>query len=539
MYKAKDEKIEPVRITPEVKRNHIHLLLLTQRSDNPDDVMDSKTHYCWIKDLSRLISNQVSSHRGRHYFCDRCLNYFHRLALLEEDRINCGKQNVCGIEMPAGGDDIIKFRNTKNQLKAPFVIYADVKALLKTPTEPFCKQYGNKPVKTVAYQKHEVYSIGYYFKCEFDDSKPFYKSYRGKDCIEWFVKELHDASSIFNQIYDNSQPLRMSAEDIENFENAVICHICGEGLAMSYKGPAVRDHCHFTGEYRGAAHQSCNLEYRDSRTVPVVFHNLSNYDSHFLIRELAVGFPGELRVISINKEKYISFIKTAADSSNKFNCMIKFKFIDSFRFMASSLDRLSSLIPSDKKTLLRNEFKDISDEQMQLLERKWVFCYDYVDSWERLEETELPSKEAFYSKLTDEKVSDKDYAFATEVWNKFNVKTLGEYADLYLKVDVCLLAIVFENFRETCHQIYKLDPANYYTSPGLSFDAMLRYTKVELSLLTDVDMLLFVERGIRGGISQCSKRHVEANNKYMETFDKEKESTHITYIKRSKHYTTH
>lgn len=211
--------------------------------------------------------------------------------------------------------------------------------------------------------------------------------------------------------------------------------------------------------------------------------------------------------------------------------MIKLKFIDSFRFMASSLDKLSCLIPSEKKTLLRNEFNDASEEQIHLLERKGVFCYDYVDCWQKLDETELPPKEAFFSQLTNEAITDEQYAFANEVWQKFNIQTLGQYADLYLRVDVCLLAIVFENFRETCIKLYKLDPANYYTAPGLSFDAMLKYTKAELGLITDVDMLLFVERGIRGGISQCSKRYAAANNKYMgESFNPEKKSSYIMYF---------
>ncbi|XP_055316607.1 uncharacterized protein LOC129576103 [Sitodiplosis mosellana] len=525
MFDEKAKKIQPVRITNEVKRNHIHLLLLTETTG----ANETKAHYCWIKNLSRLISSQVSNHHGRHYFCDRCLNFFHQLNKLEEHRANCNRQNVCGIEMPTKGDDIVKFTNIKNQVKAPFIIYADVEALLKKPTEPFCKQNDKKPVKTLAYQQHEVYSIGCYFKCSFDESQSFYKAKRGPDCIDWFVEELHQMSKSLATIFNNAVPLVMTLEDEEIFNKAEICHIC-EGCLANGKEPTVRDHCHFTGKFRGAAHQSCNLEYRQNRTIPVVFHNLTNYDSHFIIKKLATGFPGEVKVIPINKEKYISFIKTAADSSHDFKSMVKFKFIDSFRFMASSLDKLSSLIPSEKKTLLRNEFRDINEGQMELLERKGVFCYDYVDSWEKLEETELPPIEAFHSKLSGENVSDKDYNFAREVWSKFDVKTLGEYADLYLKVDVCLLAIVFENFRETCSEIYKLDPANYYTAPGLSFDAMLRYTKVELELLKDVDMLLFVERGIRGGISQCSKRYAEANNKYMDTYDKEKETSYIMYV---------
>lgn len=491
--KNKERKVLPVRITNEVKMTHVHLLLAKQTT--PDG--DENSHYCWISNLSRLISKQVSNHHGKLHICDRCLNYFHNKRKLEEHLLYCRKQNDCGVEMPTEESDILEFKNFKYQFKVPFIIYADIETLLKKPTEKF-----SKTETTMAYQEHEPYSIGYYFKCAYDDSLSFYDYNRGPGCIEWFMEELRKRSLILADIYNKVKPINMSKMDEENFQNAKVCHICERDLDRNVD-IVVRDHCHFTSKFRGAAHQACNLQYRKERTVPVVFHNLSNYDSHFLIRKLkggttqdgAVKFDGSLKVISINTEKYISFIKTAACSAKDFRYMVKFKFIDSFRFMASSLDYLASLIPSEKKTLLRKEFHGISEDQMQLLEQKGKLCYDHIDSWEKLEEDKLPPQDAFHSKLTNQNISEADYKFAVEVWDKFNIKTLGEYADLYLKVDVCLLAIVFENFRETAIQIYKLDPAHYYTAPGLSFDAMLRYTKVKIELLKDVDMLMLVERG--------------------------------------------
>lgn len=205
----------------------------------------------------------------------------------------------------------------------------------------------------------------------------------------------------------------MSADDEINFIRAESCHIC-EDKFVKHADIIVRDHCHFTGRYRGAAHQTCNLEYRDYRTVPVVFHNLTHYDSHFLVEKIATGFDGSVKIIAINSEKYISFIKTVANSSGEHKEMIKFKFIDSFRFMASSLDHLASLIPSEKKSLLYNEFKNIDAGLIPLLERKGVFCYDYVDSWTKLDEAELPPQEAFFSALSNEHISDSQYAFASE-----------------------------------------------------------------------------------------------------------------------------
>lgn len=523
MYDASAKKVFPIRLSKKVKTKHIHLMLLShQTCSTGSEETEPKQHYCWIKNLSKLLSSQVIKRRNKKFFCDRCLNYFYKQEQLEKHSINCTNQNECQIELPDEKDAFVEFKNYKNQVKCPFIIYADVEALLKEP-ENFSASRS-----TVALQQHEVYSVGYYLKCSYDDTKSFYKAKRGADCMDWFVDELHSISHMLTDIFNNIVPIHMSPEDEENHQRASKCHIC-EKKFIKHADVIIRDHCHFTGKFRGAAHQACNLQFRDYRTIPVVFHNLTHYDSHFIIEKIATGFNGGIKIIPINSEKYISFTKIVSSTSQNYKEMIKLKFIDSFRFMASSLDSLAASIPSEGKSILRNEFNDLSDDQIRLLERKGVFCYDYVDSWQKLEETMLPPKEAFFSKLTNSHISNKKYEFAKEIWEKFNIKTLGEYADLYLHVDVCLLAIVFENFRETSLKLYKLDPANYFTAPGLSFDAMLKHTKVKVDLLTDVDMLLLTERGIRGGISQCSKRYLKANNKYMETHDQSKKSTFIQY----------
>ena len=137
----------------------------------------------------------------------------------------------------------------------------------------------------------------------------------------------------------------------------------------------------------------------------------------------------------------------------------------------------------------------------------------------------------FYSSLTDETASDDDYQHATNVWQRFRIETLGDYSDLYLKTDVLLLADVFENFRDTCIDSYGLDPTYYYTLPGYTWDAMLKYTGIRFELLTDIDMVMFVERGIRGGLSQCSHRYAQANNKYnASSYDPSKPSTYLMYF---------
>lgn len=286
--------------------------------------------------------------------------------------------------------------------------------------------------------------------------------------------------------------------------------------------------------YRGVAHASCNLNYKVSHTIPVVFHNLSGYDAHLFIRELAQEISGDVSVIPNNAELYTSFTKTVWNSIHGVHMKekIKLRFIDSARFLPDSLSNLASILPTEKKNILHTVCgRDYSMEQISMLERKGVYPYSYMDCVEKLKETSLPPREQFYNHLNDERITSDEYKFACQVWDKFNLKTMGEYSELYLKTDVLLLADIFENFRETCYKIYKLDVAHHYTSPGFSFDAMLKYTGVKIELITDVDMLLMIERGVRGGISQCSKRRVKANNKYMkDDYNPNEKSSYLMYL---------
>ncbi|KYM94064.1 hypothetical protein ALC62_15325 [Cyphomyrmex costatus] len=201
-----------------------------------------------------------------------------------------------------------------------------------------------------------------------------------------------------------------------------------------------------------------------------------------------------------NKKYFCDRDKDTSDKDSR-KC-VKLRFIDSYKFLSASLDKLASYLDKDKLKIVRSEFSALSDEDFDLLTRKGVFPYEYVDSVERLNDTRLPPRESFHSSLTGDTVSESDYALAENVWQRFSVRTLGEYSDLYLKTDVLLLADVFENFRDSCVASYGLDPAHYYILPGFTWDAMLKHTRVKFELLTDIDMVMFIERGIRGGLSQ-------------------------------------
>ena len=196
--------------------------------------------------------------------------------------------------------------------------------------------------------------------------------------------------------------------------------------------------------------------------------------------------------------------------------------------MPSSLDKLTSNLVKDQFTNLNSMYKG---EQLELQKRKGVYPYDYVDRLDKLAETQLPPKEAFYSRLSGDNISDEDYEHAQNVWEAFDCKILKDYHDLYLKSDVILLTDVFETFRDLCMTNYELDPAWYYTAPGLAWDAALKMTKVELELLTDIEMLDMAEEGIRGGVSSIMHRHGKANNKYMgKDFNPENPSKYLVYL---------
>ena len=176
------------------------------------------------------------------------------------------------------------------------------------------------------------------------------------------------------------------------------------------------------------------------------------------------------------------------------------------------------------------EFCNKNLNKFILLLRKGVYPYEYMDNWERFNETLLPSKESFYSNLNVENIDDIDYRHGNNVFKRFKVKNLGQYHDLYVQSDTLLLADVFENFRKTFLKVYELDPTHFLLLPGLAWQACLKKANVKLELLTDYDMLLMVEEGIRGGICHSIHRHAKANNKYMENYDKNEESSYIQYL---------
>ena len=340
--------------------------------------------------------------------------------------------------------------------------------------------------------------------------------YRGEDAAEHFLADLQAELVEINNVFRKPADMRMTANELKAFNDAIDFHICGKAL----NDDRVRDHCHIAGKYRGAAHNACNLKlriYPGKTKIPVVLHNLRGYDGHLIMSTLGVSKAAENQKISCipnNMEKYMTF------------SIGQLQFIDSLQFMNSSLDRLSTNLQTEDLVMTSS---GVSDSELTLLRRKGVYPYEYVDSYERFDEIKLPPQESFYSKLTREHISDADYEHGQQVWNAFRCQTLGDYHDIYLRTDVLLLADIFEAFRNTSMQHYGLDPAHYLSAPGMSWDALLKMTKVELELLTDIDMHLFMEKGLRGGVCMVSKRFAKANNPQCPQYDNTKPNSWIMY----------
>ena len=444
--------------------------------------------------------------------------------------------------MPEKGTTI-SFKNHKRKMRVPFVVYADFEAFttsISTCSPSDGKSYTNQ------YQKHTPCGYSYYIKC-FNDRLflPVLKRYTIKDkntnVAKSFIKSLEeDIIDIYDQ-FKGKVNMRITRKQQARYKEATVCHICEGTFGKTEDEAKVRDHCHLTGLYRGAAHSKCNLEYKVPKFYPVIFHNLSGYDTHMFIKELAetqdplqaIGVSetkGGIKCIAKTEENYVSFSKEIVvdvyyKDGGKKEVVREIRFIDSLKFMNSSLSELAGNLT--KHPDLQRYFVGT---QLELVKRKGVYPYDYMDCIERLNETCLPPIECWYSRLNDEGISTQDYAHARQVWDTFRMKTMKDYHDLYLITDVLLLSCVFEEFRNICLKHYKLDPAWYYTTPGLAWDACKKITKISLELLHDQDMLLMVEKGIRGGVSMISTRYGVANNKYMQEYDPKLLSKYITYL---------
>lgn len=514
----------PLRIS-KLENRKMTLRLLLYEADV--DGM-TKLHYMPITSMSALVSSEYS-HNGKVFVCDYCLRTSQSQTALNNHQKYCkATECITSIKMPEEGN-VTKFKNYNNKFKQPFVCYADFECIVEKGSEK---------------RKHKPIAYGIYVKnstgVKENDFKLITKVNANSELLmDEFYEDLRDIKYKVGKVLKSYaqggrkfNKMDLTAQDERNFQDADMCHICEKAFGNAEGQVKVRDHDHFKSKqnYRGAAHQDCNLNLNWNKyTIPMYFHNLRGYDGHLIIEALEkrkIAFTtkeGEevtpkVSVIANNLEKFMSFSFGG------------FRFVDSCQHLSAALDSLASNLPKEKLTITQEHSGDYFDIATQ----KGVFPYEWFDSPDKLKETSLPAIEEFYSNLREEGITEAEYERAQNVWSTLKMKTFEEYLMFYLKTDVLLLADVFENYRDTMLNSHKLDPACYITSPGFSWDALLyKMSKgpiKQLEQLTDYDMVMFFERGTRGGMCVVSKRLAVANNKNLKNYDSSKPSKYISYV---------
>ena len=436
------------------------------------------------KSLSSLFKGITSIHDG-DFYCLNCLYSFRTNDALKKHERLCENNDCCSVEVPTKLNKILKYNHHEKSLETPFIIHAGLESLLLK--QQSCQ---NNPNESYTERKAIHEPCGYLLDlgCSFNSKEDKHSFYRGIDCIKNFCGELKElGTKIVN--YEQKEMTPLTSNDVTLYRIQKQCYICVKAFCYDKKQEKrfkfykkVRDHCHFTGKFRGAAHCICNLRYKVPHEIPVKIHNGSNYDYHLIIKELAEEFRVEdSKRLGENTEKYISFsmpIKKGRDNDSDEIITYKIKFIDSCRFWPSKLsnlvDNLSEINNKDCKTCIERknikrecEFiglknnrlnytckecngtsnKSVNDligkfsrihnfcrgnlNKFVTLLRRGVYPYKYMDRWERFNETFLPPKNDFYSELTLEDVSEKDYEHAQKMFNEY-CTNVGDYHGLYV-----------------------------------------------------------------------------------------------------------
>ena len=444
------------------RENQIFLLMITD---------GEKWHYLAVKKLSALLKGKTSKHDG-DFYCLNCLHSYRTENKLKKHYNVCQNHDYCYVEMPKEDNKILKYNHGEKSTKVPFIIYADMESLLEKMST--CH---NNPKKssTTKTNKHTLSGYSLFTHCSFDATKSKLDCYRGKPYLERLCKVLKEhAKKVIN--YEKKEMIPLTYKENKSYKKQKVCCICEKGFSTddgNKKYHKAGDHCHYTGKYRGAAHKICNLRYKTAKGIPVVFHNGSAYDYHFIIKELAKESKGQFKCLGENTELLIPFsvqIEKILDNGKAIK--YKIKFIDSFRFMSSSLsnlvDNLSEGLHNDKYTDCKSyrDYMSIKDDQLifscfhckknlkkdfnkelikrfaniyefcnryinifVLLLRKGVDPYEYMDSWERFHEALLRKTKDFYSSLNMENITSIDYRHAKRVFKNFNNKNIGDYHD--------------------------------------------------------------------------------------------------------------
>ena len=537
-------RLSPLRISEHISdRKPVDLLLISEESNrleeelfncelsDADDLslLDSNKlvkgrstpyHFCLITNLSRLIRPfRVSTHKT--HVCRRCLKLFskeERYIAHEKDCVRFKPQRVL---LPDRKSNLCTFSAYKALLKPWAVIYCDFECIL-TKESTQSSNVNLTESSTTSVSKHIPFSYGFSVVNWKNETiipcKTRTINSMEEDAGELFLKEIQSVySNVLEPLMKEVEPI-MTEDDARKHKMATSCEECGTPF-----NPLKKDlkkclhHDHKDGRYLMTCCVSCNLKIQQTDKIPVVLMNSMRYDTHIIWDSLGkvINEHDFLTVIPKTRENYIGF---------QLNNLV---FLDAYQFFASSLDSVAQSLSIDD---LNYVYEHFGKEKGMLFRRKGVFPYSYVTSLEVLSEKGLPDKSCFKNDLTGEDISDEDYKFAWDIFNSFNCITLGDFSDVYLRGDVLLLQCAFETFRRLVFQNYELEATAFYTTPGLAFESALRMTKAKVELITDEEMMMLVERGMMGGISQQSHRYFKSNVPAKEGYDSSKPTAHILYL---------
>jgi len=521
------------------RQHKISLLLL----DSPDG---KRKHYVWIKNLSRLIHSKYTKKCGRHV-CLSCLQAFTSQRVLEDHSRMCLAHAPQQCEYPQGEKAKLKFESHHFEFPFDFYLVADFECILKPPDEDFESQqqqviHNHVPSGFCVHRvsAHEDYQ-----------TSPF--TYSGNNVMKTFFDHVFYQAKSINDILSRNVPMRpLTATEQAEHDQASICRNCNTNF--SPQNPKTHHHSHVTGQYLFPACNNCNLALKPRKCkfssksesdgegdgggrymVPLIFHNLSGYDGHFVLQYFRKEYTeytkkngevsyADIGVIPLNGER------------NLLLTIGNVVFIDSFQFLATSLDNLVKIM---RKSGLQ-DFVQTSRHfgENEMFYQKGSYPYDYVSDESKFNDTTLPPKSAFYNRLTDEDISDDEYERAQKIWSHFSMTSLRQYHDFYLTLDVLLLADVFEKFRRTMLKSHGLDCLHFPSLPSMTWQMALKVTGVELELVTDSNIYLMIESAIRGGLSFVSQRHAKANFPGMYNYRSDLPTSFLLYLDCNSLYST-
>lgn len=527
----KDIEVYPLKLNIGTGKNVINLLLVSSE--------DSTYHFILITDVNKYLrKNYLSSKDGhtrsykKNFFCLSCFSSFSTESLLEKHKsIECTEEEKREIP-PREFENYVKFTKFERKFMLDLVGFVDFECTLPE-TGNICQTCNSTRCKCDKSSNIKVQShipCAYTFLLINNENEVLLeKKYFGHNAAEHFIEMLLDEEEEWIRDYLKTyEPmLELTDEEKHLYENTDICHICEKKIKNEeFK---CRDHDHKTGQFIGVAHQVCNLNRTTQSRVPIYMHNATKYDLHFIVKCMNNKRvrADHLNVLPFNSEQF----RTLSFNS--------FQFVDSLQFLKSSLDTLASdLYKSEHKYPLLAQsdiFSSCDKEEKEYLfslvtHGKSFFPYDYCTSVKKMKNVKvLPDRLAFYNKMKNCELSPENYLHAKKVWNAFGCENLIDYTVLYCTLDTFLLAEIFQAFRKEMMSFSGLDPAHYISLPGFAFDSMLRITKCNLEVPTDITITKFFEKGIRGGLSYINTRFSEES-----TEKKKEESTNIFYIDANK-----